>query len=43
MKLLDDPYVLVARPDDFPDETVPLPHLKGRAMVAWPATCDQPR
>ena len=43
MKLLDDPYVLAARPDDFPDETVPLPNLKGRAMVAWPATCDQPR
>lgn len=43
VKLLDDPYVLVARPDDFPADEVPLTHLKGRAMVAWPATCDQPR
>jgi DNA-binding transcriptional LysR family regulator len=42
-KLLDDPYVLVARPGDFPDDTVRLPELTGRPMVAWPATCDQPR
>jgi DNA-binding transcriptional LysR family regulator len=43
VKLLDDPYVLVARPGDFPDNIVRLPELTGRAMVAWPATCDQPR
>lgn len=43
VKLLDDPYLLVARPGDFPEGVVPLQHLKGRAMVAWPATCDQPR
>ena len=43
VKLLDDPYVLVARPGDFPDDTVGMPELTGRAMVAWPATCDQPR
>lgn len=43
VKLLDDPYVLVARPGDFPDGPVPMRHLAGRAMVAWPATCDQPR
>jgi DNA-binding transcriptional LysR family regulator len=41
-KLLDDPYVLVARPGDFGDGPVPLAELKGRPMVAWPATCDQP-
>jgi len=41
--LLDDPYVLVARPGDFPDGPVRLEDLSGRAMVAWPATCDQPR
>jgi DNA-binding transcriptional LysR family regulator len=43
VKLLDDPYVLVARPGDFPDDTVRLPELTDRPMVAWPATCDQPR
>ncbi len=43
IKLLDDPYVLVARPGDFPDDPVPLRDLDDRAMVAWPATCDQPR
>jgi DNA-binding transcriptional LysR family regulator len=42
-KLLDDPYVLVARPHHFPVGPVRLEDLKGRAMVAWPATCDQPR
>ena len=43
VKLLDDPYVLVARAAEFPHGAVPLSDLKGRAMVAWPATCDQPR
>jgi DNA-binding transcriptional LysR family regulator len=43
VKLLDDPYVLVARPGDFADGPVALAQLDGRAMVAWPATCDQPR
>jgi DNA-binding transcriptional LysR family regulator len=43
VKLLDDPYVLVARAGDFPDGPVRLPDLDGRTMVAWPATCDQPR
>ncbi len=41
--LLDDPYLLVAGPDDFPDGRVALPELDGRAMVAWPSMCDQPR
>jgi DNA-binding transcriptional LysR family regulator len=43
VKLLDDPYVLVARPGDFADGPVRLAELSGRPMVAWPATCDQPR
>lgn len=43
VKLLDDPYVLVARPGDLPEGPVPLSVLKGRPAVAWPATCDQPR
>lgn len=43
VKLLDDPYVVVTRAADLPRETVPLTGLKGRAVVAWPATCDQPR
>ena len=42
VKLLDDPYVLVARPGDFPPGPVPLEQLDQRHMVAWPATCDQP-
>jgi DNA-binding transcriptional LysR family regulator len=43
VKLIDDPYLLVARPGDFPDGPVALADLDDRAMVAWPATCDQPR
>jgi DNA-binding transcriptional LysR family regulator len=43
VKLLDDPYVLVARPGEFTQSPVPLSQLDGREMVAWPATCDQPR
>jgi DNA-binding transcriptional LysR family regulator len=42
VKLLDDPYVLLARPGDFPAGPVPLAALDDRPMVAWPATCDQP-
>jgi DNA-binding transcriptional LysR family regulator len=42
VKLLDDPYVLVARPGDFPEGSVPIEELDRRPMVAWPATCDQP-
>ena len=43
LKLIDDPYLLVARPGDFPDGPVALTDLDGHAVVAWPATCDQPR
>ena len=43
MTILEDPYVLVAAPGDFPDDQVSLRQLHGRALVAWPATCDQPR
>lgn len=43
LKLIDDPYLLVARPGDFPDDQVALKDLDDAAMVAWPATCDQPR
>lgn len=42
VKLLDDPYLLVARPGDFPERPVRLKQLDGGPMVAWPATCDQP-
>jgi DNA-binding transcriptional LysR family regulator len=42
-KLIDDPYLLVARPGSFPDGPVHLRQLDGGAMVAWPSTCDQPR
>ncbi|MFF5226005.1 LysR family transcriptional regulator [Dactylosporangium sp. NPDC000521] len=42
-KLLDDPYMLVARRGDFPDGAVPLAGLHRAPMVAWPADCDQPR
>ena len=43
VKLLDDPYLLVARPGEFPDGPVRAADLDGGGMVAWPATCDQPR
>jgi len=43
VKLLDDPYVLVAAADAFPAGAVRLRDLDGGAMVAWPAICDQPR
>lgn len=43
LKLLDDPYLLVAAAGTFPDGQVPLERLDGAPMVAWPLTCDQPR
>jgi DNA-binding transcriptional LysR family regulator len=43
VKLIDDPYLLVARPGSFPEGPVRLGRLDGGAMVAWPSTCDQPR
>lgn len=42
VKLLDDPYLLVAGAGTFPDGPVPLERLDGAPMVAWPLTCDQP-
>ncbi|MFS1305248.1 LysR family transcriptional regulator [Streptosporangium longisporum] len=42
LKLLDDPYLLVARAGTFPDGPVPLERLDGAPMVAWPLTCSQP-
>ncbi|MFF3444194.1 LysR family transcriptional regulator [Streptosporangium sp. NPDC002721] len=43
VKLLDDPYLLVAGRDTFPGRSVPLERLDGAPLVAWPSTCDQPR
>ena len=43
LKLLDDPYLLVARPGAFPGGPVPLAHLDGAPMVAHPPICDQAR
>ena len=42
-KLLDDPYLLVARPGDFAEGPTRVRELDGVPLVAWPATCDQPR
>jgi DNA-binding transcriptional LysR family regulator len=42
LKLLDDPYLLVAGTDTFPAGPVRLEQLDGAPMVAWPLTCDQP-
>lgn len=42
IKLLDDPYYLVAAAGDFPDGPVSLVQLDHAPMVAWPLTCDQP-
>lgn len=39
--LLEDPYLVVARPDDLPAGTLPVKELDGKALVAWPAICDQ--
>jgi DNA-binding transcriptional LysR family regulator len=41
VKLVDDPYLLVARPGDFPDGPVRLKRLDGRPMVGCHPTCDQ--
>jgi DNA-binding transcriptional LysR family regulator len=41
LKLLDDPYLLVARPGDFPAGPVPLERLDGLPLVAHPAICHQ--
>ncbi|TDW22551.1 LysR family transcriptional regulator [Kribbella kalugense] len=41
LKLLDDPYLLVARPGDFPPGPVPLERLDGLPLVAHPAICHQ--
>ena len=43
LKLLDDPYLLVARPGAFPAGPVPLARLDGAPMVAYPPICDQAR
>ena len=43
LKLLDDPYLLVAQRGAFAEGPVPVKELDGAPMVAWPATCDQPR
>ncbi|HET6735684.1 LysR family transcriptional regulator [Mycobacterium sp.] len=42
-KLLDDPYVLVARRGSFPDGPVRPAQLDGAPMVAHPPICDQAR
>ena len=42
VKLLDDPYLLVAGDGAFPDGPVRLEQLDRAPMVAWPLTCDQP-
>ncbi|MBV1936232.1 LysR family transcriptional regulator [Streptomyces sp. BV286] len=42
-KLLDDPYVLVARRGAFPDGPVRTARLDGAPMVAHPPICDQAR
>lgn len=42
VKLLDDPYLLVAGDGTFPDGPVRLKQLDHAPMVAWPLTCDQP-
>ncbi|MFD3440608.1 LysR family transcriptional regulator [Streptomyces sp. NPDC058685] len=42
LKLLDDPYLLVAGVGTFPDGPVRMDLLDGAPMVAWPLTCDQP-
>ena len=41
VKLIDDPYLLIARPGDFPDGPVALKHLDDRPMVGCHPTCDQ--
>lgn len=41
VKLLDDPYLLVAAPEAFPEGPVPLRSLDDAPMVAWPLKGDQ--
>ncbi|MFG1625201.1 LysR family transcriptional regulator [Kribbella sp. NPDC049227] len=41
LKLLDDPYVLVAPRGAFPEGPVRVSSLDRAPMVAWPPTCDQ--
>jgi len=43
LKLLDDPYLLVAPRGDFADGPVRPKDLDGVPTVAWPPICDQPR
>ncbi len=43
LKLLNDPYLLVARRGAFPDGPVSLTQLDGAPMVAYPPVCDQAR
>jgi DNA-binding transcriptional LysR family regulator len=43
LKVLDDPYVVVARRGDLPDGPVPLDALHEAPMVAQPPICDQAR
>jgi DNA-binding transcriptional LysR family regulator len=41
VELLDEPYLLVARADAFPDGPVPVTLLDDAPMVAWPPTYHQ--
>ncbi len=43
VKVLDDPYVVVSRLGDLPNEPVPLAALHEAPMVAPPPICDQAR
>ncbi|WP_117000029.1 LysR family transcriptional regulator [Desertimonas flava] len=40
VKLLDDPYLLIARRGEFPKGPVRIEDLDGLQMVAYPPTCD---
>lgn len=40
IKLLDDPYLLIARRGEFPKGPVRLEQLDGLQMVAYPPSCD---
>jgi DNA-binding transcriptional LysR family regulator len=42
VKLLDDPYMLVAPRGRFPDGPVDIAELDGAPMIAWPPDCAQP-
>ena len=43
VKLWDDPYVVVAPEGVLADGRVAVADLDGRAVLAWPEVCDQPR